>query len=697
MEYERFTVLNFDYSWLRTLPSVYKIGNNGGQTSKVIDQICAFDIETSKMPFEEESFMYIWQFCFYRHCVVTGRTWDEFYEFIRMISRTLGKRKLAVYCHNLSYEFCWLKGLFRFEPSDVFCMDRRRILYCTVMKNVEFRCSYLLTNRSLRSWCIDNGAEHGKTTLEYEALRWPWSKLTDEEMTYCVNDVISLCECLDVELKRRQDTLATVPKTSTGFVRREVKRILRSVGGWYKKQIPDLDVYLLLRSSFRGGNTHASRFFSGSVKEDVSSWDISSSYPAQMLESDRFPMTPFQKIKSKAEFKRLLNAGMCVLVRLKIYGLRLKEDRIVSVPYIAIANCDKYKADDTDNGRLLSGKIEAVFNEIDLRIIERQYDHGKVEFVCGYWAKPGYLPTALRRLIAHYYEEKTKLKGIKDSEIPGAENRYRIAKEYINSIYGMMVQDPLKVKILFMQDNEGEEGQFVPDLSKSKEALSIDYQRKGWLPYQWGCWVTSLARERLQDAIDLIDQTEDAYFLYCDTDSVKFMGQVDFTDLNNKYMQMAIDSWGIAKDPKGREHFIGVYEKDEHYQRYLTLGAKKYFYEDDEGELGITVSGIPKRAGAAWLDSIGGLDKVRCGLVFPADHIGKLASVYNDQMIKDYEIEDSGGIRHYLRMIDNVYLKPVDYTLDLALDYRDLLLTQDNLEEIMVVLCGRGEYNVDIS
>lgn len=691
MDYPIYNYLTCPYDILKEIPTVYKIGNNGGEHSKVLDLITSFDIETSKLPDEDQSFMYIWQFCFYKRFVVVGRTWTEFKIFMQTVSKTLGKKKLAVYVHNLSYEFCWLKALFKMDPSDVFCMDKRKVLKCTILENIEFRCSLLLTNMSLLEWCITSKNEHQKIELEYEVLRYPWTPLTDDELTYCINDVIAVCECLDILMQQRGDTLATIPKTSTGFVRREAKRVMRYSCRWANKLLPTLDQYLMLRSGFRGGNVHASRLFAGHIINNVISEDESSAYPGQMLCSDHFPMSVFKPIENAKDFRKLYKAWKCMIFRCKLKNVKLKEKPFISVPYIAIANCEKCDFRAVDNGRLLEGDLTACFTEIDFSIIEKQYTF-KFEFLGGYWSEPGPLPAPFRRMVAHFYEEKTKLKDVSDDEIPGASKRYAISKEYINALYGMMVQDPLKDNIIFLQDAEDPDDIFSLDASRAKEYQMDRYLKNGWLPYQWGCWVTALARQALQKAIDLVDQTEDAYFIYCDTDSVKYWGNVDFEKLNKPIRKRAEECWGVAEDPKGRNRYVSVFEEDARYDRYLTLGAKKYFFEK-EGKLGITVAGIPKKRGRDYLRGIGGLDSIKLGMTFPSSAIKKLASIYNDHIDEKRDVIDH-GVKHTIHLIDNCCLVPVDYTLDLTPDYQDLLLSQEDIEEILVVLCGEGEYNV---
>ena len=61
-------VLSFDYSRLYRIGTQERGRKNRGRVQKGIrykDVICAFDIETSRIPGTDHSVMYIWQFCLF--------------------------------------------------------------------------------------------------------------------------------------------------------------------------------------------------------------------------------------------------------------------------------------------------------------------------------------------------------------------------------------------------------------------------------------------------------------------------------------------------------------------------------------------------------------------------------------------------------------------------------------------------------
>ena len=85
--------------------------------------------------------------------------------------------------------------------------------------------------------------------------------------------------------------------TSTGYVRRDAKKVMNARG--IKAEVidsqPDIDLYMALRDAFRGGDTHASRFYAGAIVENVESYDRSSSYP-DVIVNCQYPITPFYHV-----------------------------------------------------------------------------------------------------------------------------------------------------------------------------------------------------------------------------------------------------------------------------------------------------------------------------------------------------------------------------------------------------------------
>lgn len=649
------------------------------QKTQYRDVITAFDIETTRIEEIEQSVMYIWQWQFGDRCCVIGRTWDELEEFILQLTAGLEiPQRIVAFVHNLSYEFSFLRGVHAFAAEDVFAIRSRKVLKA-VWGNIEFRCSYLHSNMSLAEYLKKMGAPHQKTELEYERQRWSWTELTPEELLYCVNDVRGLVEAITIEMQTDGDTLYTFPLTSTGYVRRDAKRAMRQVPhSWITDQLPDLETYHMLREAFRGGNCHASRFYAGQTVHMAHSADRSSSYP-DVLCNCKFPVSAFH-LWHDCDLDELMllidKRRRAVLARVAITGLELR-DPYWGSPYLSRDKCRNIIGGDYDNGRILRADyLETTITDIDLRIIVEEYSALDMVFTDVRHARYGPLPEPLLEECREYYRRKTDLKGV-----PGQEVYYTKAKNKLNSIYGMMAQNPVKQSIIYTQmgvlDQYGELD-YYPEANEPESALLDKYNRRAFLVYQWGCWVTAWARLRLEEGIRLAHQPG-AEFIYCDTDSVKYLGEIDWSSYNADRVRDSVEHRAFADDPAGERHYMGVFEQEHDMEELRTMGAKKYVCRID-GKLICTIAGVGKRAGAAELEAAGGVDAFREGFTFrgPA---GGLEAIYNDAPeITSYTVDG-----HTIPITANVVLRPSTYTLGLAADYERLLRNVhylDTIEEV---------------
>lgn len=174
-----------------------------------------------------QSLMYIWQLSI-NNVVYYGRTWQELKSFIEEIQEhTRDERgnytKKYIFVHNLSYEFQFLRNIFNF--SEVFSRKSRKVIKCELENyNVEFRCSYYMSNCSLdrlaKTYNLPVKKLVGK--LDYNKIRTPLTKMTKEELEYCENDCLVVYEYIKKELETYK-TLKNLPLTSTGHVRKEMK------------------------------------------------------------------------------------------------------------------------------------------------------------------------------------------------------------------------------------------------------------------------------------------------------------------------------------------------------------------------------------------------------------------------------------------------------------------------------------------
>ena len=654
-------IAEFDFDSIPTLTAPR--GNpRGRQKTLYKDVICTFDIETTRVPDLDQSFMYIWQMCIGEN-VIIGRTWEEFKLLLSEFKIHLhDKERVVFFVHNLSYEFQFLAGIYLFNKDDVFLIDSRKVLKATMYDHFEFRCSYLHSNMSLAQYTKKMGVKHGKLSgkkFDYTKIRTPYTELSEYELRYCLDDVIGLREAIEKEMELDNDTLYTFPLTSTGYVRREVKKAMRGYSYEAIKSLqPDLKLYELLHDAFRGGNTHANRFYAGMLLHNVKSTDRSSSYPDVMC-NERFPMSPFKYVGKCTgdQIMDLIAEDQALVMRVRITDVSLI-DPYWGAPYLAMNKCT-YVGAVKDNGRIISADIiETAITDVDLQIILSEYQFSKIEYWDVYTSKYGKLPRCFIDCIERYYRNKTELKNVEGQEI-----YYDKSKALLNSLYGLCVQRILREPIIF----DGKE--YVTDDEWDKQKAFDKATAHPFNSYAWGVWITALSRLRLEEGLRIVHDSPNAYFIYTDTDSIKYQGDLDLTKYNNTRIRDSKRSGAYATDPKGKTHYMGVFEYEGEYSDFITFGAKKYAYVKD-GKTGVTISGVNKELGAKEIDKAGGLSALKEGFTFK--EAGGTEAKYNDDPLSDgIDTIIIDGCE--IKITRNLCIKESTYTLGLTYDYKRLL------------------------
>ena len=627
-------------------------------TKRYINHLMTFDIETSTIEKTDgtfEGFMYHWQVCIDGY-VCFGRTWKEFLTFLRKMNRALKnydeKHKLICYIHNFSYEFQFLYSWIKLE--NVFAIDKRKPLKAISKDfNIEFRCSYLLSNMNLKKFIENTPNAHyfkGSGDLDYKKVFTPNTILSMSELGYCYNDVMGLYEAIIYLLK--EDTLVTIPLTSTGYVRRECRNNMRK-NKKNRKQFLDLKLddklYQLCKDAFRGGNTASNRYKTNFINYDVSSYDMSSAYPYAMI-SGLYPITPFQEETiTSLDMLDDYNNRYCTLAYYSFEKVKLKKG--VPFPYIPYSKCIEFIAPSYEgqfkgkeysyNGRVLEAdflKIAMTNYDYQIFINQYEYDEENVRVEDFYYSHKGFLPKELTDTVIEFFTLKSQLKGIEEKEY-----EYMKSKNKLNSLYGMIVTDIIRQENLF--NDQWEKGE--------NSTLDNYYsKRNNFLTYQWGLFVTAICRTNLQKAIDKIGLD----CVYIDTDSVKYCGSHDevFEHINQEMIDWCIQNDIINFVEVGNhKYFLGLYDKEKGYDEFVTLGAKKYAF-NQSGKIGITVAGLNKKSGAKELEQKGGLSRFKIGTEFV--NSGRKTVYYNDDKkhfltVQGCKIENSSNIA----LVDTTY------------------------------------------
>lgn len=668
-----------DFPWHDLRPIAMKTRKRSKKPAEYLIEFGTFDIETTTVKSDSPyGFMYHWQMCIAGKCLV-GRTWKECMEAFRKVADiydTSDARRFVWYIQNEGFEFQFFRDFIErdFGWSEIFAIKERRPLRCLASNGLEFRCSYLLSNMSLEKMTETTpGVRHPKQAgdLDYKVLRTPSTPLTDKEMAYCICDVLGLWEYICCKLQEEGDTLENIPMTSTGYIRRKCRRSTEKEKGYrdfFKSLKITPSVYELLKEAARGGDTHANRKKAGKIHKSVDSYDVQSSYPYVMC-CKEFPITkftPYGDIESMDELNGLLANKAC-LFRVLVEKVDLKDN--IAMPYLSESKCIKYSNPLLDNGRLISADyVYMTVTDIDWDLFNRQYDYDRstVSISDMHIAEYGPLPESIKSVIRELFNTKCDLKYRRDQYEEGTKEYedldylYGKCKNLLNGIFGMMYTDPVRDIITW----DGEEWKKErPDIGEKLDKFWSS--RNSFLYYPWGIWTTAHARRHLADLIELEGQ-ENA--IYSDTDSGKGVNIDERRiEIRNAEIVLEAEQHGAFGYGGSIKYYMGIYEKDAHYEEFITLGAKKYAYtkrnkDTGKNDLHITVSGV-RKGGAKELKSIRNFKR---GFIFRES--AGMEFYYNDCKIHTIQLNNE-----VIETASNVGMVDGTYTLNLKPEYADLI------------------------
>lgn len=667
------------------------------RTNKKVDYInlpCGFDIETTSIKNGESkaAFMYIWMFGIgHDNGVYYGRTWEELLETLQTVSDVLElgpDKRLVVYIHNLGYEFQFMRKYFNWVQ--VFAVDERKPIKAVCDLGIEFRDSYILSGFSLANTAKNltkYKVNKAVGDLDYSLVRTHKTPLNDAEMGYCRSD-ISVITAYILEQIELYGDVTKIPTTNTGRVRKYVKdacyysdsnhrKSSKSKYIKYRKIMNDLtidpDTYVQLKRAFMGGFTHANSNYVGKTLTDVSSIDFTSSYPSVMV-SEKFPMSRFKQVD--IESLKMLDeycAKYAMVFDIKFTNIKATLNHEM---YISESKCYSLKGEQTNNGRIYSAELAATtITEIDYDIIKQCYQWDDIEIANVRYARKNYLPKSIVQSVLDLYQDKTVLKDVEGSEV-----EYLLSKGMLNSIYGMCVTDIVKDNATYDEDW----GVDKVDLETEIEKYNTSKNR--FLYYAWGVWVTAYARKNLWTGILA---TGDDY-VYSDTDSLKVRNYDKYKDytkwFDNQIMQKMYDMCDyydldkellLPKTKEGKVKPLGVWDFEGSYNRFKTLGAKRYMTQSGE-RIQITVAGLSKQNGLNYMkekqggDIEGVFNMFDDSLYVPAENTGKMTHTYIDDEVS-LEVVDYNGEVARINSMSGVHLEPCEFTLSIAQRFKQFL------------------------
>lgn len=581
------------------------------------------------------------------------REWFELIQYLSKIAFRFGYYKILCYVHNLSYEFDYLiKNIAK--PKTILSNSTHSIISSVLenYENIEFRCTYQLSGYSLKK--IGEMVGLPKLESDYRCI-YPEDEITKEEIEYCERDCDIVAKYIvDVCLKE-YGKLFNIPYTKTGRVRKVFKEFYdadKSEKDW--DLMPDENCYQALLDSFSGGLVLCNPIFCGLVLNNVHSYDIKSSYPYAQL-SEEYPYT----------IRKSINIGKNQLTKFKFWIAKIKFINIKSKYTWCTLSMSKMNDYDIMESVWFNGKlaqspyIVRTITNIDFEILNMTYDYDDFEILEFYpLEKYGKLPEPYIKTIEHFSIKKYEC-GIELDRNPTPENEreYMLAKNDFNSIYGMCVQK-------IMQSEYTIDENFLW-IEKEKEYKKQDKHLKR--NFLYGIYITAYARRNLVRAII---KNCPYTFVYCDTDSIKFIGDNNFIDTNPPLLEYA-NNKSICK--------LGKFEYEGTYEKFKTFGAKKYCIvgekykkKDNKNGVRMVVAGLPKNVNP--LDNI---DEFVCGKLFENC---KLAKKYiNNQYsfsvdcfdnsiieVRDNRDLESFFLENGINTNGGVALYPTSYLLDMT-------------------------------
>ena len=664
---------DYDFSLLQNVHTIKRAGN--GSRGLYNDAIIMIDTETSKERPNEICINHIcaWTISIraYHQNIVTfyGTRPDEMVYTMDNIVKAMEGERTIMYCHNFSYDYIFLRQFMYQEwgtPKNQLNTKPYYPLFVTFANGLQIRDSLILAQRSLFKWCKDMKVEHGKAVgfWDYDKIRnQSEDDFTADELTYIENDTLGGVECIDKMMEGLRKRVYSMPYTATGIPREEVQKRGKKVRAheeFQKIQNPEYQVQQLLEWLYHGGFVHGNRHCIG-YKYDATGFDFVSSYIFALL-TMKAPMAQFRLFEGHITLEEILKLSdqYAFMFQIKMVGPHLKDDW-QPMPVLQFSKCSNTINAVLDNGRILCASYaETITNEIDVLTILEQYDcQGGIRLGEVYYAPKDYLPKWFADYVYELFVAKCRCK----SAVPFDPVAYSLAKSRLNSLYGLCVQRPVKIQI----EENYMTGEYTPvdpedDPNQDPEKLYKKWynNRNSVLPYSWGVWCTSTAMRNLFLLGDCVDYEHCGQWLYSDTDSAySDKWNLEKIEAYNEHCNKLLTERGYpGVEDGGKVYWLGIAEPDPEmvYCDFITLGAKRYAgICQADGQIHITVAGVPKKKGAECLTS---MDDFRRGFVFRGDKTGKLQHTHFFHPEGIYTDKNGNLIG------DCVDLSPADYTLD---------------------------------
>lgn len=719
--------------------------------NKYSNNIVTFDTESCQIDINENKSVactVTYQIAVNDRCILV-RTSSEFLKVLLAISNKFGKKdefastgklmkkgvKVIVYVHNLQYDAyftVWDVLLKSGVPvEEVFIIKKKFNKFN--FDNLQFRCSLMLTGMGLDSAIKEyvppeNRPDKLKGYWDYSDIRSPKTVLTEKEILYACVDVLGLVDVIRGLCNLHSIEVGQLPIASTSFTRNACKNYVLGTGRFrtseqkaYYNLIHKLNLSLeqvmLAHDSFRGGISDTNRAIADELQFNIGDFDICSEYPS-VINLKLYPMS--EPVWEKLSYEELKELAYNVykykkgfITKVIIKGMKAKSGNLI--PLIT-----KYKFGPNDevldiqDSRIFEAEsIELTLNSVDFKIVCDQYYIEDMEILLTMTFDMDFLPKRIREFILDGYKNKTNFKGVKGKEL-----QYKLAKIYINAIYGIMATFPIFDQYELSEDDQVKVPRTEEEMREALDSYNKNPNRFSY--YLWGVYTAAYGHEQLCEGLAIVGSD----VIACDTDSVKFRNKDKYVDkfkaINEKIESQyrAISeryniSWDkySPSDPSGEKHTIGTWDDDsknlvamvsKRSKCYLKIFEKKAIVNEDlieemsepghvllEGELKIgeeikyryyklTTAGIKPQAALKEfqrrvdMGDFSSIEEAFIGNIeIPAEYTGKLTHIYHKDQAP-YTYIDRDGNSYTMENTHSITLKDAPFAFtgkDIDKDY----------------------------
>ena len=512
---------------------------------------CA-DFETTsnnQYQVEGETKVYLWRILGVDNLIdQIGISMDSFMSFIA------GLGDGVIYFHNLSFDgefIIWhlLENNYTYDEElkavNTFrsIIDETGSIYSISVKHsnnavTEFRCSYKLFPKSIKDIGEMVGIQKLNETHDYNEIKHYNSieELTEEEVKYITNDVRIMVEL--IRYLQSKDIKGLIMSSSAYKNWQKDKYCLCKNE---MKKNENEEVVEIVRKSYRGGITKVNPKYAGIEFNDVISFDVNSLYPSVMYDN---PMPIGDgKIYPSLEEGRRDRRHLFIVVALVMYGKVRTGQHAFIGNQSGFSYARKYSYDEVIENKVL------YLWEKEWELFKQVYDSEyKILKVVGFKKANN----VFKDYIDRWYAVKKNAKN---------ETERSLAKLMLNSLYGKFGMNDSRVTKIPVAIGD-------TIIYKTIENNTTYYYK------EVASYITSMARVKLASFMNKCGDN----FLYCDTDSVYYIGH-EIPDVFKDVI-----------DPKK----LGYWKYEGHYTRFKSLKAKCYLKQLDDGTIERRIAGCPK-------------------------------------------------------------------------------------------------------